>query len=156
MQELSQRGADASPESKDRKSRSKRRSFRKKGMAGGAVTVGAGLLASGSSVFAEDEKSGRLTPGDAALLRFAAAAEIIETDFCVQYHELGGVPDSKEVPGGSGNSAYTAAISMLDADMAQYIRDNTDDNSLTRIFLARCGPRNGPHVHCLPGHETAN
>jgi hypothetical protein len=103
MQELSQAGKTAS----------NRRSFLKKGMAAGAVTMGAGLLTSSSSVFAEDEKSGRLTPGDAALLRFAAAAEILETDFWVQYNELGGVPNTSEVPGGSGNAAYTAALAVL-------------------------------------------
>jgi hypothetical protein len=125
MQELSQAG----------KSVSNRRFFLKKGMAAGAVTMSAGLLTSGSSVFAEDEKSGRLTPGDAALLRFAAAAEILETDFWVQYNELGGVPNTSEVPGGTGNAAYTAALAVLDADMAQYIHDNTDDEFTHQNFL---------------------
>src|SRR6266704_6720755 len=125
MQELSQAGTTAS----------NRRSFLKKGMAAGTVTMGAGLLTSSSSVFAEDEKSGRLTPGDAALLRFAAAAEILETDFWVQYNELGGVPNTSEVPGGSGNAAYTAALAVLDADMAQYIHDNTDDEFTHQNFL---------------------
>src|SRR5437899_2664184 len=124
MQELSQAGTTAS----------NRRSFLKKGMAAGTVTMGAGLLTSSSSVFAEDEKSGRLTPGDAALLRFAAAAEILETDFWVQYNELGGIPDS-EVPGGSGNAPYTAALAVLDEDMAQYIHDNTDDEFTHQNFL---------------------
>jgi Ferritin-like domain len=125
MQELSQAGRTAS----------NRRSFLKKGMAAGAVTMGAGLLTNSSSVFAEDERSGRLTPGDAALLRFAAAAEILETDFWVQYNELGGVPNTNEVPGGSGNAAYTAALAVLDADMAQYIHDNTDDEFTHQNFL---------------------
>src|SRR5437016_9843647 len=125
MQEFSQAGKTAS----------NRRLFMKKGMAAGAVTMGAGLLTSSSSVFAEDEKSGRLTPGDAALLRFAAAAEILETDFWVQYNELGGVPNTSEVPGGSGNAAYTAALAVLDADMAQYIHDNTDDEFTHQNFL---------------------
>jgi ferritin-like protein len=111
-----------------------RRSFLKKGAAAGAA-LGTGLLAGTPAVFAEDEKSGRLTPGDAALLRFAAAAEIIETDFWVQYNELGGVPNTNEVPGGSGNPLYTAAISMLDSDMAQYIHDNTDDEFTHQNFL---------------------
>ena len=114
---------------------SNRRFFLKKGMAASAATMGASLLTSGSSVFAEDEKSGRLTPGDAALLRFAAAAEILETDFWVQYNELGGVPNTSEVPGGTGNAAYTAAIAVLDADMAQYIHDNTDDEFTHQNFL---------------------
>jgi Ferritin-like domain len=111
-----------------------RRSFLKKSAAAGAA-LGTGLLAGTPAVFAEDEKSGRLTPGDAALLRFAAAAEIIETDFWVQYNELGGVPNTNEVPGGSGNPLYTAAISMLDSDMAQYIHDNTDDEFTHQNFL---------------------
>ena len=69
------------------KRRTNRRSFVKKGLAAaGTATVGAGLLSNSLSV----EASGGLTPGDAALLRFAAAAEILESDFWVQYNELGG------------------------------------------------------------------
>src|SRR5215467_6818822 len=116
-------------------SASTRRGFLKKGAAAGVATVSAGLLSHSASAFAEDEKSGRLTPGDAALLRFAAAAEIIETDFWVQYNELGGVPNTSEVPGGSGNMLYTTAISQLDSDMAQYIHDNTDDENTHQNFL---------------------
>ena len=117
--------------------RLRRRSFLKGiGMAS-AASVGAGLLGHSSSAFAQEgpeEHSGRLTPGDAALLRFAAAAEILETDFWVQYNELGGIQDS-EVPGGSGSPAYTAALEVLDSDMAQYIHDNTDDEFTHQNFL---------------------
>ncbi len=81
-----------------------------------------------------EEHSGRLTPGDAALLRFAALAELLETDFWVQYNELGGIQDS-EVPGGSGNEAYTEALEVLDEDMPQYIHDNTDDEFTHQNFL---------------------
>src|SRR5437879_13074547 len=116
-----------------------RRSFVENGaVAAGAATVGAGLLASRASLFGKEgpeEKSGRLIPGDAALLRFAAASEILETDFWVQYNELGGIPNTSEVPGGSGNPAYTAALQMLDSDMAQYIHDNTDDEFTHQNFL---------------------
>jgi hypothetical protein len=114
-----------------------RRSFVKNGLtAAGVAAAGAGLLANSSSALAQQgpEESGRLTKGDAALLRFAAAAEILETDFWVQYNELAGIPDS-EVPGGSGNPAYTAALEMLDADMAQYVHDNTDDEFTHQNFL---------------------
>src|SRR3989442_5500692 len=117
--------------------RLRRRSFLQGIGLAGAVSVGAGLLAQTSSAFAQEgpeEHSGRLTRGDAALLRFAAAAEILETDFWVQYNELGGVQDS-EVPGGSGNPAYTAALEVLDSDMAQYIHDNTDDEFTHQNFL---------------------
>ena len=68
------------------------------------------------------------------MLRFAAAAEILETDFWVQYNELGGIPDS-EVPGGSGNPTYTAKLQVLDADFPQYIHDNTDDEITHFTFL---------------------
>ena len=112
-----------------------RRSFVKSGLMAGVASTG--LLCNSSSVLAEqgpEENSGRLTPGDAALLRFAAAAEILETDFWVQYNELGGIQDS-EVPGGSGNPAYTAALQVLDSDMAQYVHDNTDDEFTHQNFL---------------------
>lgn len=77
---------------------------------------------------------GGLTPGDAALLRFAAAAELLEADFWIQYNELGGVQDS-EVPGGSGNVPYTDALNVLDEDMSQYVHDNTDDEITHHQFL---------------------
>jgi hypothetical protein len=115
-----------------------RRSFVKNGLTAATIaTTGVGLLANGSSLLADDgheERSGRLTRGDAAMLRFAAAAEIIETDFWVQYNELGGIQDSEE-PSGSGNPAYTAALSVLDSDMAQYVHDNTDDEFTHQNFL---------------------
>src|SRR5436189_263579 len=103
----------------------------------GRMAAGAALLAPGAALMAKNKGKGKgpgLTKGDAALLRFAAAAEILETDFWVQYNELGGIPDS-EVPGGSGNAPYTAALAVLDEDMAQYIHDNTDDEFTHQNFL---------------------
>ncbi|MCU1275761.1 MAG: hypothetical protein JWO48_3192 [Bryobacterales bacterium] len=102
------------------KSLANRRSFIKKGLAAGTATVGAGLLAK------PDDRGGAIGKGDAAILRFLAAAEIIEADLWQQYNELGGIQDS-EVPGGTGNAPYTAALSVLDGDMDQYIHDNTED-----------------------------
>jgi hypothetical protein len=94
-----------------------RRVFVKTGLAAaGAASLGAGLLAHSSSVVAQDqteERSGSLTKGDASILRFLAAAEILETDLWQQYNELGGIQD-KEVPGGSGSPPYTAALAVLD------------------------------------------
>jgi Ferritin-like domain len=108
-----------------------RRSFLVKGAAVGAATFGASrLLSDASPAFA----SGGLTKGDAAILRFLAAAEIIETDIWQQYNELAGIQDS-EVPGGSGNSDYTEAVAVLDEDMNQYIHDNTDDEITHGTFL---------------------
>jgi hypothetical protein len=115
-----------------------RRSFVKNGLtSAGAVTVGVGLLANSSYVSAQeehDEHKGRLDKGDTALLRFAAAAEILETDFWVQYNELAGIQDS-EVPGGSGNPDYTEKFEAIDDDFPQYIHDNTDDEFTHQNFL---------------------
>jgi Ferritin-like domain len=110
-----------------------RRSFLMTGAALGAGTVGAGLLTNGLPAFADEKRTG-LSRGDAAILRFLAAAEIIETDAWQQYNELGGIQDS-EVPGGAGNAAYTAALSVLDADMAQYVHDNTEDEFSHFTFI---------------------
>jgi hypothetical protein len=119
----------------DMKSLINRRSFLKNGAtAAGAVTAAAGFLSQGADLFADETEGGRLTRGDAAMLRFAAAAEILETDFWVQYNELAGIQD-KEVSGGSGNPAYTAALTVLDSDMAQYVHDNTDDEFTHQNFL---------------------
>jgi Ferritin-like domain len=112
-----------------------RRSFIKRGLtAAGVATVGGGLLAENPLALALEEGSGKLTKGDAALLRFAAAAEILETDFWVQYNELAGIQD-KELPTGSGNPAFTKALTVLDSDMAQYVHDNTDDEFTHQNFL---------------------
>jgi Ferritin-like domain len=115
-----------------------RRSFVKNGLsAAGLATAGLGLLTNNEMASADDgpdERRGRLTRGDAAMLRFAAAAEIIETDFWVQYNELCGIQD-KEEPDGSGNPLFTDALSQLDSDMAQYVHDNTDDEFTHQNFL---------------------
>ncbi len=115
-----------------------RRTFLKKGLtATAAATIGAGLVTHSSSALAwddQEEKSGRLPKGDAAILRFLAAAEILETDLWQQYNELGGIQD-KEVPGGSGSPEYTAALTVLDSDMPQYIHDNTEDELTHEVFI---------------------
>src|ERR1700693_3590733 len=101
----------------------KRRSFLKGlGVAGAALSAGSLLTTTAEA----SQSSGIITVGDLAILRFLAAAEILETDLWQQYNELGGIQDA-EVPGGSGNSVYTDALKVLDGDMDQYIHDNTDD-----------------------------
>src|SRR5436190_3406196 len=116
--------------SKNRKRFISRRSFLGSTIALGAGTMGAGLLASIRTA----EASGGLSQGDAALLRFPAALELLEADFWIQYNELGGIQDN-EVPGGSGNEAYTDALEVLDDDMPDYIHDNTDDEITHHQFL---------------------
>ena len=119
-----------------------RRSFLRGGVAAaGTVSAGAALLSSQRDAAAHGHGGG-LTAGDAAILRFLAAAEIIESDLWQQYNELAGIQDT-EVPGGSGNPAYTAAVQVLDSDMAQYIHDNTNDEfshaSFINAYLASKG-----------------
>jgi hypothetical protein len=121
---------DVEKRAKRRKSFISRRSFLGKSLVMGAGTIGFGLLGDTREV----EASHGLFPGDAALLRFAAAAEILEADFWIQYNELGGVQDP-EVPGGTGNEPYTKAIEVLDEDMPIYIHDNTDDEITHHTFL---------------------
>jgi hypothetical protein len=115
-----ERAADAEPQR-----HTSRRTF-----LAGAGAIGLAMLADTPAAAAHE----RLTRGDEAILRFLAAAEILETDLWQQYNELGGIQDS-EVPGGTGNSAYTDALSQLDSDMAQYIHDNTDDEFTHFTFL---------------------
>src|SRR5258706_570441 len=127
---------------KDQQNRAKgainRRSFMKNGLtAAGVATMGTGLLAQGSSALTakgDKEHRRRLDKGDASILRFLAAAELIETDLWQQYNELGGIQDS-EVPGGTGSPLYVAALSVLDGDMDQYIHDNTDDEFSHQDFI---------------------
>lgn len=140
------------------KAATNRRTF----MKGGLATAGVGLLSNSSFALAEDhdkndpDRGGRLDRGDAAMLRFAAAVETLETDFWVQYNELGGIQDSEE-PDGTGNPAYTAALAVLDEDMAQYIHDNTDDEvthwHFLNAYLASKGadPVNLEPFRTLPG-----
>jgi hypothetical protein len=115
--------------------RGNRRAFIKGGgLAAGGAAIGLGLLAKGSSALAD--QGGGATRGDIAILTFLAAIETIEADLWLQYAELGGVQDN-QIPGlpTGGSAAYTAALNNLDADMAQYIHDNTDDEFSHRDFL---------------------
>ncbi len=127
----------------------KRRSFLR-GVAG--IAAGSAALPAGK-LFADNN---RLTKGDAALLRFAAAAEFIEADLWQQYNELGGAVDGHDNPN-PGNPAYLAALENLDGDMPQYISDNTDDEISHRDFLNAYLQSRGAagvdfkHFETLPG-----
>jgi Ferritin-like domain len=139
-----------------------RRAFLRTGLALGAGALSAGLLADGSpsAVAAVSSSSSSLTKGDVAILRFLAALEILEADLWQQYNELGGIQD-KEVPGGSGNKAYTEALETLDDDMPQYIHDNTDDEfshfKFLNAYLASKGanPVNLNRFRTLPGSKAS-
>jgi hypothetical protein len=118
-----------------------RRSFLRTGaIAGTALVAGASAMA--QQVAAETDASNRpLTKGDIAILRLLAAVELIESDLWLQYAELGGVqvfgPQGSELPGlpTGGSAPYTAALNNLDADMSQYIHDNTEDEFSHAAFI---------------------
>jgi hypothetical protein len=113
-----------------------RRTFLKTGItAAGAATMGTGLLGGGLSAFGQDQDSGDITKGDIAILRFLNALEQIEADLWIQYSELGGTQDNEVSGVNGGNPLYTAALTILDGDMAQYIHDNTDDEISHAAFL---------------------
>jgi hypothetical protein len=113
-----------------------RRTFLKTGLAAaGAVTMGTGLLARGTTAFAQQTSSASsLSAGDVAILQFLAAGEALEADFYTQYNELGGHRDN-EVPGGSGNRIYTEALRRIDPNFSQYIHDIADDEMSHQSFL---------------------
>lgn len=127
----------------------RRRSFIKGiGLTGAALSTGALL---GSIKLEGEERGGRLEPGDAAILRFLAAIETIETDLWQQYAELGGdqtnePPQIKGLTG--GNAAYIKALQNLDTDMPQYIHDNTEDEFSHQDFIN--------HYLASKGADTAN
>ncbi len=108
-----------------------RRTFLATGVAAG---VGASLGPLGRSAVAFADRGFGLTRGDEAILRFLAAAEILEADLWQQYNELGGIQDS-QVPGGSGSPPYVKALEVLDEDMSQYIHDNTQDEFSHFTFI---------------------
>ena len=136
-----------------------RRSFLKGlGMAGATLLPASAL----TKANAGGDRSGSLTKGDAAILRFLGATEILESDLWIQYWELGGTQDNEFATATGGNPRYTEALQILDGDQPQYIHDNTDDEishaAFIRAYLASKGAStaeldllNGPHFRTLPG-----
>ncbi|HEX3445277.1 MAG TPA: twin-arginine translocation signal domain-containing protein [Chthoniobacterales bacterium] len=127
-----------------------RRSFLKGLGATGALLVPASALLINQAKAQEDkdkndDNGGILSKGDASILRFLCAAEILESDLWEQYWELGGNqtadfastnPATGIAPAPTGgNTPYTNGLLILDGDMPQYIQDNTDDEFSHANFL---------------------
>jgi hypothetical protein len=102
-----------------------RRSFLKGALTTGAAIAGASALVVPSL---RAQGAGRLTRGDAAILKFLAAAELIEADLWQQYAELGGVTSGTQ-------NAFQLALQQLDGDGSQYITSNTLDEQSHAQFL---------------------
>ena len=144
-----------------------RRSFMKTGVLAGGATLGAGLLATGTPARAQQRtpERGRLNAGDAAILRFLAAAELIEADLWTQYAELGGLTSGQPVETDPSQvstlNAYQTALSNLDTDGPQYITSNTLDevshaNFLNAYLQSRgAEPVNFDAFRILPGSQAA-
>jgi hypothetical protein len=142
-----------------------RRSLLTKGMmVAGAATMRAAMLGGAKSAFGDDDNdNGRLTRGDAAILRFLAAAEILETDLWIQYAELGGIGDNPpiEVDPNQAMNNYQIALSNLDGDGPQYITSNTLDEASHAAFLNAyleskgAEPVNLDQFRTLPGSTAA-
>ncbi|HTC46553.1 MAG TPA: twin-arginine translocation signal domain-containing protein [Candidatus Aquilonibacter sp.] len=116
-----------------------RRSFLKGGLLAGGAAMGVGLLANAPLAHAQDrtQESGSLSAGDIAILRFLAAAELIESDLWTQYAELGGIGNNPpiEVDPNQLLNPYQVALSNLDSDGPQYISSNTLDEVSHATFL---------------------
>jgi hypothetical protein len=146
--------ADAELDSRGRREVGRRSFLKGLGMAGATLLPASALLTTKANAMGDD-KSGSLTKGDAAILRFLAAAEILESDLWEQYWELGGLqpgapgtigkpnddfaatnPATGTKPNVTGgNGPYTTGLLILDGDMPQYIQDNTDDEFSHANFL---------------------
>ena len=74
-----------------------RRSFMRQSLAAGGAAVGVGLLGGGLPALGSSTAS-PLPSGDVAILKFLAAAELIEADLWQQYAELGGVTMGRQNP----------------------------------------------------------
>ncbi len=102
-----------------------RRSFlRSLGLGAALLTPAAGLIAGVNRVRGAALSSTGTSGGDIDIMRFLAAAELIEADLWQQYTELA-----------TGNDAYREAIEAIDDDFPQYIADNTDDEMSHAAFL---------------------
>jgi hypothetical protein len=112
-----------------------RRSMMRGGLLAGGAALGAGLLGKGIRASAQDSRG--LNRGDVAILRFLAAAELIEADLWTQYAELGGIGKNPpvEIDPNETLNPYQAALSNLDGDGPQYITSNTLDEVSHANFL---------------------
>src|SRR5437016_7686135 len=93
-----------------------------------SLAVGGASLLPVDSLFADrgdnGNRLGTITDGDAAILRFLAAAEILETDLWQQYTEFADL-----------GGPYSDALANIDDNMTPYIEQNTVDEFSHQNFL---------------------
>jgi hypothetical protein len=113
-----------------------RRSFVRQALLAGTATAGVGLI--GTKKAAGQTLVIPPTAGDIAILKFLAAAELIETDMWDQYAELGGLTPGQlpvETAPFTPMNSYQAAMMNLDPDGPQYISANAGDEQSHATFL---------------------
>src|SRR5712672_1983231 len=101
-----------------------RRTFMKRLGLSGTALVPASTLLTGRTVARAAGVGGGLPHGDVAILKFLAAAEILESDLWQQYNELA-----------LGNESYQLALNVLDGDQATYVNLNTRDEFSHAAFI---------------------
>lgn len=102
-----------------------RRSFlRSLGLGAALLTPAAGLIAGVNQARGAALGASGATSGDIDIMRFLAAAELLEADLWQQYNELA-----------NGNETYMEALEAIEDENPQYINDNTDDEISHAAFL---------------------
>lgn len=116
---------------------SSRRTFLANGASIGAAALAAAALGSKSAIAEFTQATGpidrsRITPGDIAILKFLAAAELVEDDLWQQYTELA-----------IRNAGYNRALRRIDRSLIRYIQNDRDDErshaALINAFLVAIG-----------------
>src|ERR1043165_8770622 len=97
-----------------------RRSFMRRLAFGGASA----FAATAALADHRPNRMGPITRGDADILRFLAAAEILETDFWQQYTEFANL-----------DGPYKDSLETIDDDMPSYVTQNTNDEFSHQDFL---------------------
>jgi len=129
------------------------RKFGRRSFVKGLAIGGASLLPLASTLTAQDDKNQKpqnITKGDADILRFLAAAEILETDLWQQYTEFSTL-----------DGPYMDALETIDDDMPVYVVQNTNDEfshgNFLNAFLAKNHqqPVNLEPFRTLPGSPVA-
>ena len=109
--------ADTKPESQF-----SRRSFLQRGAIMGAALPLAGFLT--NAAFGQTATGDTPTSGDVAILKFLAAAELLETDLWDQYTELA-----------LNNQPYRAALSEIDPSLPEYVLEDFRDENSHQNFI---------------------
>ena len=73
---------------------------------------------------AKAQSAGGPTSGDIAVLKFLAAAELLEDDLWQQYTELA-----------VNNKKFRSALREIDPSLVRYIKDDRDDERSHALFI---------------------